>query len=226
MPALTALSLRDTPRHQGLRRQLIQELQTKGISDRAVLQAMAEVPRHFFLDHALSEMAYQDKAMPIGEGQTISQPYTVAFQTSLLQVQAHLKILEVGTGSGYQAAVLDRMGARVFSIETLKPLHEPTQSLLKHLKCRAKLFVGDGSLGLPSFAPFDRILVTAASPGIPVALRQQLKIGGHLVIPVGTLEEQTMLKITRLSEDEFQEQAFPGFRFVPLTGAAGWSKPV
>lgn len=224
MPPLTALSLRDTPRHQGMRRQLIEELKSKGIVDPAVLQAMWEVPRHFFLDHALSEMAYQDKAMPIGEGQTISQPYTVAFQSSLLEVAPHLKVLEIGTGSGYQAAVLDRMGARVYSIETIKPLHQPAQSLLKHLNCRAKLFVGDGSLGLPSFAPFDRILVTAASPSVPTALQNQLKVGGHLVIPVGTLEEQTMLKITRLSEGEFSTQSYPGFRFVPLTGAEGWPR--
>ncbi len=162
--------------------------------------------------------------MPIGEGQTISQPYTVAFQSSLLEVAPHLKVLEIGTGSGYQAAVLDRMGARVYSIETIKPLHQPAQSLLKHLNCRAKLFVGDGSLGLPSFAPFDRILVTAASPSVPSALQNQLKVGGHLVIPVGTLEEQTMLKITRLSEGEFSTQSYPGFRFVPLTGAEGWPR--
>ena len=183
MPPLTALSLRDTPRHQGMRRQLIEELQTKGVRDPAVLQAMLEIPRHFFLDHALSEMAYQDKAMPIGEGQTISQPYTVAFQSSLLEVAPHLK-----------------------------------------MNCRAKLFVGDGSLGLPSFAPFDRILVTAASPSVPMTLQNQLKIGGHLVIPVGTLDEQTMLKITRLSEGEFKTQSYPGFRFVPLTGAEGWPR--
>ncbi|NBV04168.1 MAG: protein-L-isoaspartate(D-aspartate) O-methyltransferase [Cytophagia bacterium] len=223
MPAHTAHSLLDLPKHQGLRLRLVDELRSKGIRDQAVLKAIMEVPRHFFLDQALAELAYQDKAMPIGEGQTISQPYTVAFQSELLAVEPHMKILEIGTGSGYQACILDQMGARVFSVETIKSLHRSSQLLLKHLKCRAKLFVGDGSLGLPSYAPFDRILVTAASPHIPEALQHQVRTGGHLVIPVGELSEQTMLKLTKISSTEWRQEAFPGFRFVPLTGEDGWS---
>ena len=223
MPAHTAHSLLDLPKHQGLRLRLVDELRSKGIRDQAVLKAIMEVPRHFFLDQALAELAYQDKAMPIGEGQTISQPYTVAFQSELLAVEPHMKILEIGTGSGYQACILDQMGARVFSVETIKSLHRSSQLLLKHLKCRAKLFVGDGSLGLPSYAPFDRILVTAASPHIPEALQNQVRTGGHLVIPVGELSEQTMLKLTKISSTEWRQETFPGFRFVPLTGEDGWS---
>jgi protein-L-isoaspartate(D-aspartate) O-methyltransferase len=202
---------------------LVEELRTKGIVDQVVLKAIMEVPRHFFLDQALAEMAYQDKAMPIGEGQTISQPYTVAFQSELLCVKPHLKILEIGTGSGYQACILDKMGARVFSIETIKALHQSSRVLLKHLNCRAKLLAGDGSMGLPSFAPFDRILVTAASPSIPESLKSQLRTGGHLVIPVGELSEQTMLRLTKISETEWREESYPGFRFVPLTGEHGYS---
>jgi len=213
----------DQARHQGLRLRLIEELRSKGIKDQAVLKAMMEVPRHFFLDQALDEWAYQDKAMPIGEGQTISQPFTVAFQSSLLEVSPHLKILEIGTGSGYQACILDRMGARVWSVETVRSLHLSTKSLLKQMNSRAKLFLGDGSLGLPAFAPYDRILVTAASPDIPQALKDQLQEGGHLVIPVGTLSEQTMVKCTKMPHGHFRQEEYPGFRFVPLTGAEGWS---
>ncbi len=223
MPAHTTHSLLDLPKHQGLRLRLVEELRAKGIRDQSVLKAIMDVPRHFFLDQALAEMAYQDKAMPIGEGQTISQPYTVAFQSELLAVEPHMKILEIGTGSGYQACILDQLGARVFSVETIRALHRSSQILLKHLNCKAKLFVGDGSVGLPSYAPFDRILVTAASPNIPEALKNQVRTGGHLVIPVGELSEQTMLKLTKVSPTEWSQEAFPGFRFVPLTGEYGWS---
>jgi len=138
-------------------------------------------------------------------------------------LEPHMKVLEIGTGSGYQASILDKMGARVFSVETIKSLHRSSQKLLKHLNCKAKLFVGDGSMGLLSYSPFDRILVTAASPDIPDALKSQLRIGGHLVIPVGKLSEQTMLKLTKISETEWHQEAYPGFRFVPLTGEHGWS---
>jgi protein-L-isoaspartate(D-aspartate) O-methyltransferase len=223
MPTHTAHSLLDLPKHQGMRLRLVEELQAKGIRDQAVLKAMMEVPRHFFLDQALAELAYQDKAMPIGEGQTISQPYTVAFQSELLALSPHMKVLEIGTGSGYQACILDKMGARVFSVETIKPLHRASLTLLKYLNCRAKLLVGDGSQGLPTYAPFDRILVTAASPVVPETLKSQVRIGGLLVIPVGDLSEQIMLKLTRISETEWRQEAYPGFRFVPLTGEHGWT---
>lgn len=210
--------MEDSYRHQGMRRNLIADLRKRGIQDEYVLAAMSEIPRHFFLDKAFEEWAYQDKPFPIGAGQTISQPYTVAFMTELLEVRKRDKVLEIGTGSGYQAAVLATMGARVFSVERHKALYVAAKALLEKMGLgRIRLFLRDGYKGLPEFAPFDRIIVTAGAPQIPEALKAQLSIGGILVIPVGE-DYQTMLKVTRRAEDEYTEEEKGIFRFVPFLG--------
>ncbi|MFZ4427016.1 MAG: protein-L-isoaspartate(D-aspartate) O-methyltransferase [Saprospiraceae bacterium] len=210
--------MEDTYRHQGMRRKLIADLRERGIRDERVLAAMGEIPRHFFLDKAFEEWAYQDKPFPIGAGQTISQPYTVAFMTELLEVRKRDKVLEIGTGSGYQAAVLAALGARVFSVERHKALYVAAKALLEKMELgRIRLFLRDGYKGLPEFAPFDRIIVTAGAPQIPEALKAQLGIGGILVIPVGE-DYQTMLKVTRRAEDDFVEEEKGSFRFVPFLG--------
>ena len=210
--------MKDTYRHQGMRRQLIEGLRAHGIRDEHVLAAMEAIPRHFFLDKAFEEWAYQDKPFPIGAGQTISQPYTVAFMTELLEVRKRDKVLEVGTGSGYQAAVLANMGARVFSIERQKELYVSAKALLEKMGLsRIRLFLRDGYKGLPEFAPFDRIIVTAGAPAVPEVLKEQLTINGILVIPVGG-DYQTMYKITRISETEYREEEKGIFRFVPFLG--------
>ncbi|MCX6240357.1 MAG: protein-L-isoaspartate(D-aspartate) O-methyltransferase [Bacteroidetes bacterium] len=206
----------DTYRHQGLRNQLIRTIQKKGISDPAVLAAMEKVPRHFFFDSSFLEYAYEDQPFPIGAGQTISQPYTVAFQTSLLMISKGEKILEIGTGSGYQACILAELGAKVFSIERQKTLYEKTSSLLAEMGYqRIKLFYGDGYKGLLSYAPFDKVLVTAAAPRIPEALIRQMKPGGILVIPVGD-DIQIMTTIHKISETEIRKEEHGHFRFVPM----------
>ncbi len=208
--------LRDNYRHKGMRRLLIDELRSDGITDESILTAMASLPRHFFLDKAFEEWAYRNKPFPIGNKQTISQPYTVAVQTSLLEVQPREKILEVGTGSGYQAAILALLGARVFTIERQELLYNRAKELLKELNFRnIRCFLKDGYKGLPEFAPFDKILVTAGAKEIPAALKEQLKIGGLLVIPVGQNGQQ-MLRLTRISESQFETEDFGRFRFVPL----------
>jgi protein-L-isoaspartate(D-aspartate) O-methyltransferase len=206
----------DTYRHKGLRKKLVEEVRTKGIRDGRVLRAIEAIPRHFFLDSSFVEFAYQDKPFPIGSGQTISQPYTVAFQTELLGVQKGEKVLEIGTGSGYQACVLVEMGARVYSIERHRTLFLKTRKLLESMKYAPRLFYGDGYKGLPAFAPFDKILVTAAAPYVPDPLVQQLRIGGTMVIPVGSGHTQVMMKITRTSDDEVSREECGYFRFVPL----------
>ncbi len=212
--------MEDSFQHKGLRRKLVEEIRRKGITDENVLAAIGNIPRHFFMDSGFIKFAYRDQAFPIGSGQTISQPYTVAFQTTLLQVQPLLKILEVGTGSGYQAAVLAQMGADVYTIERQKELYLNTQMLLTRMNCnyRIKFFYGDGYQGLPTYGPFDRILVTAAAPEIPQKLLQQLKIGGRLVIPVGNNESQVMTLIEKLDENEFKSTEHGSFVFVPMLG--------
>jgi len=206
----------DSFRHKGLRKKLIDHLRTKGITDENVLSAMNVIPRHFFFDSSFLEFAYEDKAFPIGSGQTISQPYTVAFQTELLKVEKGMRVLEVGTGSGYQASVLAEMGARVFSIERQKLLYETLRTLDPPLNYRIRLFYGDGYVGLPAHAPFDRILITAAAPFIPEALVAQLKTGGILVAPVGKGDVQVMTRIIKMSETEATTETHGTFRFVPM----------
>ena len=206
----------DSYKHQGLRSQLVKTIQMKGISDFNVLSAIEKVPRHFFFDSSFLSFAYEDKAFPIGAGQTISQPYTVAFQTELLKLTKGEKVLEVGTGSGYQACILAEIGAKVFSIERMKSLYDKAVKFIPSLGYNVKLFYGDGYKGLPSFAPFDKILVTAGAPYVPDALIEQLKIGGILVIPVGSGDIQIMTAVTKKSETEVIKIEHGTFRFVPL----------
>lgn len=208
--------MKNTEKHQGLRIKLAKQLELKGITDKKVLEAIKIIPRHLFLDSSFEDFAYQDKAFPIGAGQTISQPYTVAYQTQLLQVKKDDKILEIGTGSGYQTAVLVAMGAKVYSVERQNELFKSTSVLLSKLGIRAKhLSFGDGYKGLPNHAPFDGIIVTAGAPIIPKALMAQLKIGGRLVIPLGK-EEQIMTLLIRKNETQFEKHELGEFRFVPL----------
>ena len=215
--------LQDTYRHQGQRRALARELRQRGIVDERVLAALAAVPRHLFFEPAFEAHAYQDKAFPIGEGQTISQPYTVAYQTQLLGVQPGHHVLEVGTGSGYQCAVLLQLTSQVDSIEFNEMLFARTKQRLTALGASgAELHCGDGSVGLPNRAPFDGILVTAGAPGLPPALLRQLRVGGRLVIPVGDAHSQRMVRVTREDPESFVREEFETFRFVPLLGASGW----
>ncbi|RRJ89541.1 protein-L-isoaspartate(D-aspartate) O-methyltransferase [Paenimyroides tangerinum] len=208
--------MRDTAKHQGLRNQLVSLLQQKGIQDINVLKAMQLIPRHFFLESGFEDFAYQDKAFPIGAGQTISQPYTVAFQSQLLEVKTDDKILEIGTGSGYQTAVLCKMGAKVFTIERQIDLYKKTSKLLPKLGFKPKVIsFGDGYKGLVTDAPFDGIIVTAGAPYIPQPLMAQLKIGGRLVIPVGE-DKQIMTLLIRKTETHFEQHEFGDFRFVPM----------
>ena len=206
----------DSTKHQGMRRHLVEQLRNKGITDEEVLSAIGSVPRHLFMDSGFESHAYQDKAFPIAAEQTISQPYTVAFQSQLLQVQKGQSILEIGTGSGYQTAVLTLLGADVYSIERQHQLYRYSMRQLPKLGYRSKKLVfGDGYKGLPEFAPFDRILVTAGAKEVPKALLNQLVIGGRMVIPVGT-ETQEMILMVRTSAKEFEKQKHGTFRFVPM----------
>lgn len=208
--------MKNTAKHQGLRNQLAKLLEEKGISDKNVLEAIKSIPRHLFLNSSFEDFAYQDKAFPIAADQTISQPYTVAFQSQLLEVKKEDKILEIGTGSGYQTAVLCKMGAIVYTIERQNELFKKTSLLLPKLGIRPKKVVfGDGYKGLPEFAPFDGIIVTAGAPFIPQPLMAQLKIGGKLVIPLGE-EHQIMTMLIRKNETQFEKHEFGEFRFVPL----------
>ena len=213
----------DTFKHKGQRQRLVEGLAAKGIADPAVLEAIRAVPRHLFVESALADMAYEDRALPIGQQQTISQPYTVAFQSELLALKPGMKVLEIGTGSGYQAAVLAQMGARVFSVEMIRDLHLAAAALLDELGYQVSLFLGDGSVGLAEHQPFDRIIVTAASPHIPQALKLQLKVGGRMVIPAGPRQVQQMCVVTRTSEKHFEIQRLQNFVFVPLMGANGFA---
>ena len=208
--------MKDTFKHKGLRQQLVKTIKAKGIEDEKVLEAIGRIPRHLFMDSGFIDHAYQDKAFPIGADQTISQPYTVAFQTELLQLKKGDKVLEIGTGSGYQAAVLIELGAKLYSIERQQELFKKTSKFLPKLGYRAKkLIFGDGYIGLEEEAPFDSIIVTAGAPFVPKPLLNQLKIGGRLVIPVGT-DVQTMTLFIKKGEKEFEKHEYGEFRFVPL----------
>ena len=207
----------DTYRHKGLRKKLIDSLRDKGITDEDLLKAMMHVPRHYFLDTALEHIAYQDRAFPISEGQTISQPYTVAYQTQLLEVKPFEKILEIGTGSAFQAMVLAEIGSQVFTIERQKKLFELNKSfILKSRYPNIKYFYGDGFEGLPTYSPFDKIIITAAAPYIPPKLIEQLKTGGKMVIPLENNGKQKMLRLTKKEDGGYDEETFSDFSFVPM----------
>ena len=207
----------DTYRHKGLRRQLVEVIRQKGITEERVLDAILHIPRHFFMDSAFDKIAYEDRAFPIGEGQTISQPYTVAYQSQLLELKPFDKVLEIGTGSAYQACVLAEMGAQVYTIERQKKLFDINKQFTFLKKYPAlKFFYGDGFEGLPTYAPFDKVIVTAAAPFIPPRLVEQLKPGGRMVIPVGEGQVQRMLRLTRPAEGPALEEIFDNFSFVPM----------
>ncbi len=206
----------DSLRHQGLRKRLVDGLRIKGIRDENVLAAIGRVPRHLFMESSFIQFAYKDQAFPIGAGQTISQPYTVAFQTMLLQVEPNDKVLEIGTGSGYQAAVLIEMGANVYTIERQRELYLKVQQQLPEIGYYPKFFYGDGYKGLPTYGPFDKIVVTAGAPVIPPDLLLQLRIGGRMVIPLGPTEKQIMNIVVRTGEGDFIKEAHGTFVFVPM----------
>lgn len=206
------------------RKQLVDTIRNKGIKDPRVLQAIGKIPRHKLVDTALHTKAYNDTALPIGMGQTISQPYTVAAQTELLNVEEGDKVLEIGTGSGYQCMVLCELGAEVYSVERHKELYHRAKESLRELGYKAMLKVGDGTLGWSTYAPYDGIVVTAGAPVVPDDLVQQLSVGGRLVIPVGDDEKQTMLRITRVSENDYEREELADFKFVPLIGDKGWGE--
>lgn len=208
--------MNDTPKYQGLRKQLVEKLRSKGITSNEVLKVIETTPRHYFMDQGLLNYAYEDQAYPIDADQTISQPYTVAFQTQILDVNINDRILEIGTGSGYQTAILLGLSKNIFTIERQHKLFKKTQRLLKDLNLRPKKIIfGDGYNGLPENAPFDKILVTAGAPEVPKELLKQLKVGGKLVIPIG-INEQEMTRFTRTSIKTFDKETFGKFKFVPL----------
>jgi len=209
----------DTYRHKGLRKKLVETVRNKGITDERVLGAIENIPRHYFLDSAFDEVAYEDKAFPIAEKQTISQPYTVAYQTQLLQVRPFDKVLEIGTGSAYQACVLAELGAQVYTIERQKKLFEANKrfEFLKRYP-NIRFFYGDGYEGLPTFAPFDRVLITAAAPMVPPKLVEQLKPGGMMVLPVGSGDVQTMKRLVKKTDGSVEEEVYDHFSFVPMLG--------
>jgi len=209
----------DTYRHKGLRKKLVDVVRAKGITNEKVLEAIGSIPRHFFLESAFDEVAYEDRAFPIGEDQTISQPYTVAYQTQLLELKPFMKVLEVGTGSAYQAVVLAEMGVQVYTIERQKKLYDANKNFdfLKKYPT-IKFFYGDGYEGLPTYAPFDRVLITAAAPQLPPRLIEQLRTGGMMVIPVGDDKVQRMMRITKLENGALKEEVFDNFMFVPMLG--------
>lgn len=218
--------MKDTYRHKGLRRQLINHLAASGIKDIRVLQAMARVPRHFFLDQAFEEWAYRDAAFPIGFEQTISQPYTVAFQSQLLQIKKNDRVLEIGTGSGYQAVILQEMGARVYTIERQEGLYHKTAALFKKLNYkRIRHYLGDGFKGLPKFGPYHKIILTAAPDKIPSLLLDQLAVNGRMVLPLGSsTDAQKMLLITKDASGKLYKQTFDEFRFVPMLSGVNHHK--
>ena len=212
----------DNYREKGARKKLVALLKEKGISDANVLAAIGKVPRHYFFDQTFWVQAYKDIAFPIGDGQTISQPYTVAYQTELLHITPHDKVLEIGTGSGYQSCILVELGAEVYTIERQKNLFERTTKALAQMGYQAHCFYGDGSKGIPEHAPYDKIIVTAGAPLVPEILLKQLKVGGILVIPVGDEQSQKMITILRINEIEYERIELDTFRFVPLIGDQAW----
>jgi protein-L-isoaspartate(D-aspartate) O-methyltransferase len=209
----------DTYRHKGMRKKLTETVKNKGITDEKVLDAIEKIPRHFFLDSAFDEVAYEDKAFPIAEGQTISQPYTVAYQSQLLEIKPFDKVLEIGTGSAYQASVLAELGAQVYTIERQKKLFDSNKKFdfIKKYP-NIKFFYGDGYEGLPTFAPFDKVLITAAAPEIPQKLVVQMKIGGMMVIPVGSGDVQIMKRLIKQQDGSLKEEVYDRFSFVPMLG--------
>ena len=215
--------MEDSYRHKGMRRKMLEELRQRGISDERVLKAMDQIPRHWFLDEAFLKHAYEHQAFQIGCKQTISHPYTVAFQSQVLDVEPGNKVLEIGTGCGYQTAVLVKLGGKVFSVERQRPLFLKTKKLLQKIGARAETFYGDGYKGLPQFGPFDRIIVTAGAPYVPEPLKEQLKVGGVLVIPVGE-KKQIMQHITRLSEKDYHTESLGDFAFVPMLEDKNWKE--
>lgn len=207
----------DSYQYKGMRKQLVEQLRGKGITDEGVLTAINKIPRHFFLDSAFDKIAYEDRAFPIAEGQTISQPYTVAYQTQLLEIKPNDKVLEIGTGSMYQAIVLAEMGAKVFTIERQKKLYESNKIfILRKNYPNIKFFYGDGFQGLPTFGPFDKVIITAAAPYVPPKLIEQMKTGGFMVIPVDLGPFQQMLRLTKLADGSYAEERFENFSFVPM----------
>lgn len=209
--------MEDSYRHKGMRRRLLEALRDKGIQNERILEAIYRIPRHFFMEKAFVEWAYQDKPFPIGEGQTISQPYTVAYQTSLLNVETRQKVLEIGTGSGYQSSILAILGARVYTIERQEALYHKASHIFDVLNLKGiHSFFGDGMKGLLEYAPFDRILVTAGAKEVPKDLLEQLAVGGILVIPVGDEKQQEMFRIKRTATDHYEYELYDKFRFVPL----------
>ena len=212
----------DNYREKGARKKLVEILKEKGISDEKVLKAIGKVPRHFFFDETFWSQAYKDIAFPIGDGQTISQPYTVAYQTELLHIQKGDKVLEIGTGSGYQTCVLMELGANVFTIERQPSIYSHTIKVLPGMGYKAQFFLGDGSRGIAEHAPYHKIIVTAGAPFVPEILLKQLKIGGILVIPVGDEKSQKMITVIRVSENDFDRIELDTFRFVPLVGDQAW----
>ena len=208
--------MEDNYLHKGLRKKLVDEIRRKGLDDEEVLSAIERVPRHCFMDSSFVKFAYKDQAFPIGAGQTISQPFTVAFQTSLLKIRKRDKVLEIGTGSGYQAAVLCEMGANVFTIERLKELYLKAKTTLSELDYHPHIFYGDGYQGMPTYGPFDKVLITAAAPDIPELLLKQIKVGGRLVVPVGGYGTQIMTLIEKNGEDDYETSDHGYFVFVPM----------
>lgn len=217
-----AYKYKDNYREQGGRKRLVELLRKKGIEDEQVLAAIGKVPRHFFFDETFYNQAYKDIAFPIGEGQTISQPYTVAYQTQLLHINKGDKVLEIGTGSGYQTCILMELGAKVYTIERQEKLYERTIQVLPYMGYKPNFFLGDGSKGIAEHAPYNKILVTAGAPFVPEVLLQQLKIGGLLVIPVGDEEAQQMVTVLKVGEHDYEKMVLDTFRFVPLVGDKAW----
>lgn len=212
----------DNYREKGARKRLVELLKKKGIEDEQVLQAINKVPRHFFFDETFWNQAYKDIAFPIGEGQTISQPYTVAYQSELLHIHKGQKVLEIGTGCGYQTCVLLELGAKVYTIERQEKLYERTIQVLPYMGYHPYFFLGDGSKGIEEHAPYDKIIVTAGAPTVPEVLLRQLNIGGLLVIPVGDEKEQKMITILKVAENDYEKVVLDTFRFVPLVGDKAW----